>query len=270
MTPWTSFTIPWNLLKRISFESVVLSNHLILFRPLFLLPSIFPSIRVFSSESAHPIRWLKCWSFNFSTSPSNEYSVLISFRIDWFDLLAVWETLKSLLQHYSSKASILRLSAFFVVQLSHPYVTTGKTIDLTVRTFVSKVMSLFFNMLSRFVIAFLPRSKRLLILQLQSSSALILEPRKMKSDTVAMFSPSVYPEVIGPDTMIFVFWMLVFKSSFYSPLSPSSRDSLVPLHFLPLKWYHLHIWHLYFSRQSWFQLMLHSAQHFTWCTLCIS
>ena len=154
-----------------------------------------------------------------------------------------------------------------MVQLSHLYMTTGKTIDLTIWTFVSKVMSLLFNTLSRFVIAFLPRSKCLLILQLQSSSALILEPRKMKSDTVAMFSPSVYPEVIGPDTMIFVFWMLVFKSSFYSPLSPSSRDSLVPLHFLPLEWYHLHIWgYWYFSWRSWFQLVVHPAWHFAWYT----
>ena len=139
------------------------SSHLILYRPLLLLPSIFPSIRVFAKESVLHIRWPKDWSFSFTISPSNEYSGMISFRMDWFDLLAVQETLKSLLQHHSSKASILLSSAFFTVQLSHPYMTTGKTIALTRRTFVGKVMSLLFNMLSRFVIAFLPRSKQLLI-----------------------------------------------------------------------------------------------------------
>ena len=149
------------------------SNHLILCRPLLLLPSIFPSIRVFSIESVLHIRWPKYWSFSFSISPSNEYSGLISFRMDWLDLLAVQGTLKSLLQHYSSKASVLRHSAFFIVQLSHPYMTTGKTIALTRQTFVGKVMSLLLNMLSRLVINFLPRSKRLLISWLQSPSAVI-------------------------------------------------------------------------------------------------
>ena len=152
------------------------SNHLILCCPLFLLPSIFPSIRVFSSESVLCIRWPKYWSFSFSFSPSNEYSGPISFRIDWFDLLAVQATLKSLLQHQSSKASILRCSAFFMVQFSHPYMTTGKTIALARQTFVGKVI-LLFNMLSRLVIAFLPRSKYLLISWLQSPSAVILEPK---------------------------------------------------------------------------------------------
>ena len=147
----------------LSTESVMPSLHLILCRPLLLPPLIFPSIRVFSSESVLCIRWPKYWSFSFSISPSNEYSGLISLRIDWFDLLAVQATLKSLFQHHSSKASILWCSAFFVVQLSHPYMTTGKTIALTRRTFVSKVMSLLFNMLSRLVITFLPRSKGLLI-----------------------------------------------------------------------------------------------------------
>ena len=147
------------------------SNHLILCHPLLLPPSIFPSIRVFSNESVLCIRWPKYWSFNFSISPSNEYSGLISFRMDWLDLLAVQGTLKSLLQHHSSKASILEHSAFFIVQLSHPYMTTRKTIALTRQTFVGKVMSLLFNMLSRFVIAFLPRSKCLLISWLQSPSA---------------------------------------------------------------------------------------------------
>ena len=178
------------------------SNHLILCCPFLLLPSIFPSIRVFSIESVLHIRWLKCWSFSFSISPSNEYSGLISFRTDWFDLLAVHGTLKSLLQHHSSKVSILRHSAFFIVQLSHPYMTTGKTIALTRWTFVGKVMSLLFNMLSRLVIAFLPRSKHLLISWLQSPSSVILESPNINSATV---SPSICHEVTGPDTMILVF-----------------------------------------------------------------
>src|SRR5574337_233740 len=161
------------------------SNHLILCCPLLLPPSTFPSIRVFSNESVLHIRWPKFWSFSFSISPSNEYLGLISFRMDWLDLLAVQGTLKSLLKHHSSKASILRRSAFFIVQLSHPYMTTGKTIALTRWTFVGKVMSVLFNMLSRIVITFLPRSKRLLISWLQSPSAVILEPRKIKSDTVS-------------------------------------------------------------------------------------
>ena len=153
----------WSLLKLMSIESVMPSNHLILYRPLLLLPSIFPNIRVFCNESLFRIRWPKYWSFSFSLCPSNEYSGLVFLRMDWLDLLAVQGTLKSLLQHHSSKASILWRSAFFIVQLSHPYVTTGKTTALTTWTFVGKVMSLLFNMLSRFVIAFLPRSKHLLI-----------------------------------------------------------------------------------------------------------
>ena len=173
-------------------------------RPLLLLPSIFPSIGVFSSESTLHIRWPKYWSF--SISPSNEYSGLISFSIDWFYLLAVQGTLKSLLQHHSSKASILRPSAFFMVQLSYPYMTTGKTIALTIRTFVSKVVSLLFNMLSRLVIAFLPRNKHLLISRLQSSSAMILEPKKMRSVTVSIVSPSICHEAMGLYVMILVFW----------------------------------------------------------------
>ena len=156
------------------------SSHLILCRPLLLLPPIPPSIRVFSNESSRRMRWPKYWSFSFNISPSYEHPGLISFRMDWLDLLAVQGTLKSLLQHHSSKASIFRCSAFFTVQLSHPYTTTGKTIALTRRTFVGKVMSLLFNMLSRLVITFLPRSKRLLISWLQSPSAVILEPPKIK------------------------------------------------------------------------------------------
>ena len=164
-----------------SIDSVMPFNHLILCRPLLLLPSIFPSIRVFSNESALRIRRPKYGSFSFNISPSNEHSGLISFRIDWLDLLAVQGTLKSLLQHHSSKASIPRCSVFFIVQLSYPYITTGKTIALTRRTFDGKVMSLLFTMLSRLVRAFLPRSKSLLISWLQSPSAVILEPRKIVS-----------------------------------------------------------------------------------------
>ena len=183
--PWTaacqtslSITNSWSLLKLTSVELVMPSNHLILCHPLLLLPSILPSIRVFSNESAIHIRWPKYWSFSFNISPSNEYPGPISFRMDWLDLLAVQGTLKSLLQHHSSKASILQCSAFFIVQLSHPYMTTGKNIALTRWSFVGKVMSLLLNMLSRLVITFLPRSKRLLISWLQSPSAVILEPPK--------------------------------------------------------------------------------------------
>ena len=175
------------------------SNYLILCRPLLLPPSIFPSIRVFSNESDLLIRWPKYWSFSFSIGPFNEYSGLIAFRMDWFDLPAVQGTLESLLQHHSSKASILWRTAFFIVQLSHPYMTTGKTTALTRWTFVGKVMSPCFTMLSKLLITFLPRNKCLLISWLQSPSALILEPKKMKSDTVSTFSPSICHEVIGPD-----------------------------------------------------------------------
>ena len=172
-------------------------QHLILCHPLLFLLSIFPSIRVFSNDSVLCIRWPKYSSFSFSTSPSNEYSRLISFRIDGFDLLAGQRTLKSLLQHHSSKTSTLWHSAFFMVQLSHPYLTTRKTIALTIWTFVSKIMSLPLNMLSRFVIAFPPRSKHLLISWLQSPSAVILEPKNIKSVTVSIVSPSVCNEVMG-------------------------------------------------------------------------
>ena len=185
VTPWTtarqaslSITNSQSPPKPMSIESVMPSSHLIFCHPLLLLPSIFPSIRVFSSESDLCIRWPKYWSFSLNFSHSNEYSGLISFRMDWLDLLAVQETLKSLLQHHSSKASILWCSAFFTVQLSHPHVTTGKTITLTRWTFVGKVMSPIFNMLFRLVITLLPRSKGLLISWLQSPSAVILEPRK--------------------------------------------------------------------------------------------
>ena len=178
------------------------SNHLILCCPLPLLPSIFPSIRVFSNESTLHMRWPKYSSFSFSIIPSKEIPGLISFRMDWLDLLAVQGTLNSLLQHHSSKASVLQHSAFFTSQLSHPYMTTGKTIGLTRWTFVDKVMYLLFNMLSRLVRTFLPRSKHLLISWLESPSAVILEPPQIKSATV---SPSICHEVMGTDAMIFVF-----------------------------------------------------------------
>ena len=181
------------------------SNHLILCCPLLLLPTIFPSIRVFSNESALHIRWPRYWSFRFNISPSKEFSGLISFRMNWLDLLAVQGTLKSLLQHHGSKASIPWCSDFFIVQLSHPYITTGKTITLTRWTFVGKIMYLLFNMLPRLVITFLPRSKCLLISWLQSPSAVILEPRKIKSATVSTLSPSICHEVMGLDAMILVF-----------------------------------------------------------------
>ena len=212
-----------------SIDLVMPSNHLILCCPLLLLLSIFPSIR----DSALCIRWPKYWSFSLNISPSNEHPGLISFRIDWLELLGVQGTLKSLFQHHSSKASVLQHSAFFIVQLSHPYMTTGKNIAFTRWTFVGKVMSLLLNMLSSLAITFLPRSKCLLISWLQSPSAVILEPPKIKSATVSTVSPSICHEVMGPDAMILAFWMLSFKPAFHSLLSLSSRDSLVPLHFLP-------------------------------------
>ena len=173
-----SITNSWSLLKLMPIQSVMLSSHLILCCPLLLLAPMPPSIRVFSNESTLHTKWPKYWSFSFSISPSNEYSGLISFRMDWLDLLAIQGTLKSLLQHHSSTASIFQCSAFFTVQLSHPYMTTGKTIALTRRTFFGKVMSLLFNMLSRLVITFLPRSKRLLISWLQSPSQWFWSPKK--------------------------------------------------------------------------------------------
>jgi len=213
-----------------SIESVMPSNNLILCQPLLLPPSIFPGIGVFLNKSALCIRWPKYWRFSFSNSSSNEYSGLISFRMDWLDLLAVQGTLKSLLQHHSSKASVLRHSAFFMVQVSHPYMTIGKAIALIIQTFVSKLMSLLFNTLSRLVIAFLPRNKCLLISWLQSPSAVILETPKIKfiivskesdttewliwSDLIVSIVSSICHEVMGLDAMIFFFWMLSFKPTF--------------------------------------------------------
>ena len=218
-TPWTvacqeslSITNSQSLLKLMFIKSVIPFNHFIICHP--LLPSIFLSIRVFSNEWVLPIRWPKYWSFSFSISASNEYSGMIFFRIDWFDLLAVQETLKSLFQHHNSKASIFQHSAFFIVQISHPYTTTGKTIALTRWIFVGKVMSLLFSMFSMLVIAFLPKSKHLLISWLQSPSAVILEPKKIKSVIVSIVSPSICHEMMGPDLVIFIFWMLTFKPAF--------------------------------------------------------
>ena len=209
-TPWTaahqaplSTTISLSLLK-ISIELLMPSNHLILCHPL-LPPSIFPSIRVFSNESVLRIRWPNYWSFSFSISTSNEHQGLIYFRMDWLDLLAVQGTLKSALQNHSSKASILRHSAFFIVQISHPYMTTGKTIALTRQTFVGRVMSMLFDMLSRFIITFLSRSKSLLISWLQSPCAVVMEPPPKKTVTVFTVSPSIGHEVMGPDAMILVY-----------------------------------------------------------------
>ena len=194
------------LLRFMRIESMMLSNHLILYRPL-LLPSIFPSIRGFSHKSALYISWPKYWSFSFSISLSNEYSGMIFFRIYWCDFLAVKETLKSLLQHHSSKASIIQHSAFFLVLLSHPNRTTRKKkiIALTRSAFVGKMISLLFDMLSSFVIAYLSRNKRLLTSRLKSPSTVILEPKKMKSVTASISSPSICHEIMGPDAMILVF-----------------------------------------------------------------
>ena len=226
--PWSeahqaslSFTISQSLFKLVSIESVMPSNHLILCHLLLLLPSIFPSIRVFSYELALCIRWPKYWSFNFSISSSNEYLGLISFRMDWLDLFAVQETLKNLLQHHSSKDSILQHSAFFMVQLSHPYMTTGKTIAWTIWTFLGKVMSLLFNTLFRFFRAFFPRSSSLLISWLHHPWW-FWSPRK--GNHYFRFSPFICHEVMGPDAMILVLWMLSFKPTF--SLSPLWRGSL--------------------------------------------
>ena len=223
----------WSLLKLMSFELLMPPNHLIFCHPHLLLASIFPSIWVISSESVLCIEWPKDWSFSFSISSSSEHSGLISFRMDWLDLLAFQGTLESLLQYHSSKTPIIQCSAFFMVQLSHPYMTTGKTIALTRWTFITKVMSLLFNMLSRLVITFLSRSKRLLISWLQSPSAVILKPRKIKSATAPTVSPSISHEVMGPDAMIFVFWMLSFKLTFSLSSFTFIKRLFSSSHFLP-------------------------------------
>ena len=261
-------TNSWLLLKLMFIKSVMSSNHLILCHPLLLLPSIFPSIRVFSNESVLRIRWPKYRSFSYSISPSKEYLGLISFRIDYLDLLVVQRTFKSLLQDDSSKASILWHSAFFIVQISHPYMTTGKTIALHRWTFVSKVMSLLFNMLSRLVIAFLPRSKRLLISWLQSPSAVILKPQKIKSVTISIVFLSIYHEVIGQDAMIFVFWILSFKPAFsLSSLTFIKRlfssSSLSAVTLVSSSYQRI----LMFLPAILIPACASSAWHFAWCTL---
>ena len=231
-TPWISThqaslssTNSWSPPKPMSIKTVMPCNHLILCSPLLLLPPILPSITVFSNGSTLCMRWPKCWSFSFNISPFNEHPGLISFKMDWLDLLAVQGTLKSLLQHHSSKASILQHSAFFKVQLSNPYMTTGKTVSLIRQTFVGRVMSLLFNMLSTWSLAFLPKSKCLLISWLQLPYAVILEPKIIKSATVSIVSPSICHEMMGPYAMILVFWMLSFKPSF--PLSSFAKINIL-------------------------------------------
>ena len=219
-----SITSSRSLLKFMSIKSVISSNHLILCCPLLLLPSIFPSIMVFSNVSVLCIRWTKYWNFSFSISPYNEYSGLISFRIDLFDLLAVQGTL-SLLQHHSSKALILRCSAFFIVQLSHPYMTIGKTIALTRWTFVDKVMSLLFNILSRLIIALLSRRKRLLISWLQSPSAVILEPRKIVSHCFHCF-PIYLPWSDGTRCHDLIFFNVEILANFFTLLFHFHQEAL--------------------------------------------
>ena len=246
------------------------SSHLILCRPLLFLPPIPPSLRVFSNELVLCISFPEYWSFSFSINPSNEYSGLISFRMDWLDLLAVQRTHKHLLQHHSSKASILQHSTCFMVQLSHPYMTTGKTIALTRQTSVGKAMSLLFNMLSRLVITLFPRSKRLLISWLQSLSTVILKPPKKKSVTVSTVSPSICHEVMRPDTMILVFWMLSFKPTFslypFTFIKRLFSSSLSAISTMSSAYLRL----LIFFLAIFIQLVLHPAQHFTWRPLLIS
>ena len=230
-TPWTVvhqaslfITSSQSFLKHMSIDEMMPSNHLTLC-PLLLLPSIFPSIRIFSKESILCIRWPKYWSFSFSISPSNEYSGLISFWIDWFDLLAVQRTLKSLLQHHSLKALILRCSAFFMVQLSHPYITTGKTIALTRWTFVDKVIFLLFNMLSMLVIAFLPRSKCLLISWMQSPSVVILEPKKIVGHCFHYF-PIYLPWSDGTGCHDLSIFNVEFQANFFTLLFHFHQEAL--------------------------------------------
>ena len=278
VTPWIaalqaslSITNSWNSLKLTSIELVMPPSHLVFCCPLLLLPPIPPSIRVFSNQSTLHMRWPTYWSFSFSIIFSKEHPGLISFRMDWLDLLAVQGILKSLLQHRSSKASILRRSAFFTLQLSHPYMTTGKTIALTRWTFVGKVMSLLFNMLSRLVITFLPRSKHLLISWLQSPSAVILEPPKNKSDNISTVSPSICHEVVGPDAVIFVLWMLNFKptfslSSFTFIKSLFNSSSLSAIRVVPSAYLRLFL----FLPAILIPACAFPPQHFSPCTLHIS
>ena len=272
-TPWAathhtslSLTVSQSLPKFMSIESVMLSYHLILCHPLLFLHSNFPSITVFSIESALHIRWPKYWSFSLSISPSIEYSGLISFRIDWFDLFADQGTLKGLFQHYNMKASILWCSAFFMVQISHPYMPTRKTTALTIQPFISKVTSLIFNTLSRFIIVFLPRSKHLLISWLKLLSAVILEPNKRKSVTVStFFLVAIKWWDWMPWSLFFEYWVL--NQLFHSPLSPSSRGSLILLSAIRVVPSAYLIWGCwYFSQQSWFQLVTSSLAFHVMCS----
>ena len=253
--------------KSMSIESVMPSNHLIHCRPLLLKPSILHSIKVFSNESALCFRCPKYWSFNFNISPSNEHPGLISFRMDWLDLLADQGTLKSLLQHHTSKTSILWCSALFIVQLSHPYITTGKTIALTRWTFVDKVMSLLFNMLCRLVITFLPRSKHLLTSWLQSLSSVILEPRKIKSATVSTVFQSICHEGMGLVAMVLVFWMLIFKPTFslssFTFIKRAFSSSLYARRVVSSAYLRL----LIFLLAILIPAVLLPNQRFSWCTL---
>ena len=264
-TPWTaahqismSITNAQSLLKLMSIKSVMPSKDLILSCPLLLLSSIFPSIRVFSNESLLHIKWPKYWSFSFSISLSNEYVRVISFTIDWFDLLVVQTSVKNLHQHHSSKASILWHSVLFIVQLSHSYMTTGKTIALTRWNLVDKVMSLLFNMLYSLVITVLPRGKHLLISWLQLPSAVILEPPKIKSVTISTVSPPICNEGMGP--MILVFRMLSLKPTFSLSSFTFIKRLFSSSSLSAIRWCHLHIWgYWYFSQKSWFQLVLYLA-----------
>ena len=278
VTPWTtarqaslSITNSQSLPKLMSIESVMPSNHLILCCPLPLLLQSFPISGSFEMSQLFTSGGQNIGvSASISLLPMNTPG-LISLKMDWLDLLAVQGTLKSLLQHHSQKHQFFCTQAFFIVQLSHPYMTTGKTTALTRWTFVAKVMSLLFNMLSRLVITFLPRSKRLLISCLQSPSAVILEPRKIKSATVSTVSPSISHEVMGLDAMIFIFWMLNFKptfslSSFTFIKRLFSSSSLSVIRVVSSAY----LRYRYFSQQSWFQLVLLPAQYFLWCTLHIS
>ena len=276
VTPWIaarqaslSITNSQSSSKLMSIKLVMPSSHLILCHPLLLLPPIPPSSRVFSNESTLHMRWPKYWSFSFSISPSKEIPGLISFRMDWLDLLAVQGTLKSLLQHHSSKASIFQCSPFFIVQLSHPYMTTGKTIALTRQTFFGKVMSLL-------LICYLGchnfPSKEQASFNFMATVTICSDfgAKKIKSLTVSIDSPSRCYEVMGPDAMTLVFWMLTFRPNFSSS-SFTFIERLFSSLLSDIGWCHLHIWeYWYFSQKTGFQLVLHALWHFAWCTLHIS
>ena len=248
-----------------SIALVMRSSHLILWYPLLLLPSIFPSVRNFTNESAVCIRWPKYYSFSFSISPSNKYSELISHKIDWSDFLAVQGIFRSLLQHHSSKASILCHSAFFTAQLSQPFMPTGKIIALTIQAFVRRVMSLLFNTLSRFVINFLPRSNHLLISRLQSPPTAILESQERKSVTSSTFSPSICPEEMGPGAMILVFSVFSFKPALSLCSSSLIKRLLISSLLSAIRVVSSIYLRLLMLLPRIFQLVTHPAWHFSWC-----